>query len=82
MSKTGLLGNIVFALSLIFAIWFLLTAYVWVYLAALIISYPFGLLSLLMWFYLKKDGKKRNNAIIIVLGLGLTLSLVALLLIR
>lgn len=68
-------NDLLYLIALFFSIWFLGTAYLWIYWAALIISYPFGIASFLMWLYLKKDGKKRNKAILMILGIGLAISL-------
>lgn len=68
-------NDILFVTAVLFSIWFAGTAYIWVYWAALIISYPFGIISFLIWRYLKKDGKKRNKIIPILLTIGLIFSL-------
>lgn len=62
-------------LATIFALWFVGTGYIWVYWVAALISYPFAIASFFIWRYLKKDGKKRNKIIPILLLVGLTLSL-------
>ncbi|MDQ8004799.1 MAG: hypothetical protein REI64_08380 [Pedobacter sp.] len=67
--------NILFVVALVFALWFAATAYIWIYWAALIISYPIGIASFFIWRFIKKDGKKRNKIIPILLIAGLTLSL-------
>ncbi|MCB9032362.1 MAG: hypothetical protein H6553_00835 [Chitinophagales bacterium] len=46
---------------------------------ALVIAYPVGVVSLLIWFYIKRDQQPRNKAIPIILGVGLAMSLIALL---
>ncbi|RYG17087.1 MAG: hypothetical protein EOO07_11865 [Chitinophagaceae bacterium] len=71
-------NDILFTLALLFAIWFSVTAYIWVYWLAAIFSYPFGIASYLIWNYLKTDGKKRNKIIPIVLLIGIVFSLTVL----
>nr|WP_121269792.1 hypothetical protein [Pedobacter schmidteae] len=45
-------------IGIIFAVWFALTSWLWTYNAALVISYPFGLISLLiLLFSASKYGK-------------------------
>lgn len=63
---------------MIFALWFALMGVAWTYNAALVIAYPFGLLSLLIWLQIKKDGKARNRNIPLLLTVGLGLSLIVL----
>lgn len=64
-----------FIIALLFAVWFMAGGIFWVYWFALIFAYPFGIASLALWLYLKKDGRKRNRAIPIILIAGLLLSL-------
>jgi hypothetical protein len=68
-------NDILFTLALICAAWFMLTGIVWVYLAALFIAYPFGLISFLLWLSIRNENKKRTKIIPIALGIGLLLSL-------
>lgn len=71
-------NDILFILALICAAWFMLTGIVWVYLAALFIAYPFGLISFLLWLSIKNENRKRTKIIPIALGIGLLLSLLVL----
>ncbi|WP_146052771.1 hypothetical protein [Aquimarina sp. I32.4] len=52
-----------------------LTGMAWIYWVALIIAYPFGLISLLIWLTLKKENKKRTKWIPRILTTGLVLSI-------
>ncbi|CAN5875332.1 hypothetical protein BH11BAC7_BH11BAC7_11840 [soil metagenome] len=71
--------NIYFYVALICAIWFLLTSWFWVYYANVFISFPFGLLSLILWYKGKKIGKeKRFNFVAVLLISGVALSLISL----
>jgi hypothetical protein len=69
--------NFYFFASLICAIWFAVTGYLWVYYANFIISFPFAGLSLLCWHYGKKidPNPKRYNIVFIVLGIGALVSI-------
>ncbi|MEQ6118179.1 hypothetical protein [Reichenbachiella sp. MALMAid0571] len=73
-------SDIYFSISLISAIWFALTSSFWVYYMNLVLSFPFAVLSLLLWHRSKKtDNKlKRYKAIPFILILGTIVSLVAL----
>jgi NADH:ubiquinone oxidoreductase subunit 6 (subunit J) len=75
-------NDVLFAISLSLSLWFAGTGYIWTYGVAIIIAYPFGITSYLIWRYIKKDGKKRNKIIPIVIIAGLLLSLIALWLTR
>lgn len=66
--------DILFWIGIITAIWFALTGMLWTYFACLIIAYPFGLTSFLIWQRIKSDGKTRNKYIPGILVVGLTLS--------
>ena len=68
-------NDVLFVFALLFALWFALTGIVWVYFAALFVAYPFGALSLVFWLTIRKDGKKRNIVLPIVLAFGLAASL-------
>lgn len=71
-------GDIVFVLALLLAIWFAITGMIWGYLAALLIAYPAGLLSLGLWALGKRidDKKDRYQWVLYILGVGLLLSVV------
>ena len=70
--------DILFWIGIITAIWFAWTGMVWTYNAALIIAYPIGLTSFLIWRNIKKENKARNKFIPRILVTGLTLSLLTL----
>lgn len=75
--------DIMFTISLVMAIWFVITGIIWYYLINVFISFPFGLLSWLLY----RNGKKndpnltRYKTISGVLTFGVITSLLALLLI-
>jgi hypothetical protein len=68
-------NTIFFIMGLIFALWFALTAWFWVYLVNLFYSYPVGLLGLCCWLIIRNENKMRTKIIPIVLLIGLTASL-------
>jgi len=68
-------NDILFYLSLIFAIWFAWTGMVWTYYVALFVAYPFGLISFILWRMIKNENKRRTKFIPIILSIGLVLSL-------
>jgi len=57
-----------FYLAFILAIWFLLTSAAWSYWMNLLISYPFGLLALFMWWQHKSEQRYKWVFYILVLG--------------
>ncbi|GAB1430492.1 hypothetical protein MASR2M18_13250 [Ignavibacteria bacterium] len=67
-------NDVLFTLAILFAVWFTVLGIVWVYWFALIFAYPFGIASLVIWSYIKKDGKKRNKIIPVILIVGLLCS--------
>ena len=67
--------TILFWIGIVTAIWFAWTGMVWTYYACLIIAYPFGLTSFVIWRKIKRDGKSRNKFIPGILIVGLTLSI-------
>lgn len=73
-------GDILFTISLLFAIWFALTGIIWIYWGALYIAYPFGLTSFFLFQWGRKIDVKQNRYRLIkkVLTLGLIVSLVVL----
>lgn len=71
-------NDILFVISLLLAVWFAGTGMVWIYSAAIFISYPFGLLSFILWRIIKNENKKRTKYIPIILMVGLVLSLTVL----
>ncbi len=68
-------SNVLFSIAILLALCFTAGGIFWVYWFALIIAYPLGIASLLIWFYIRKDGRKRNRAIPAILIAGLLLSL-------
>jgi len=64
--------------SLLLAFWFLLAGTVWVWGAALIVAYPFGLINLVLWRFFLKGEQKQSKLIPTILGFGLVLSLMVL----
>lgn len=67
-----------FLLGLMAAIWFALTSWLWAYWAALVISYPFGLISYFLWQKIQAENRQRNRFIPIILGLGVLSSVITL----
>lgn len=68
-------NNFLFILALLLAIWCAVAGIFWIYWFALYGAYPFGIASFLIWWNIRKDGKKRNMFIPIILIIGLLLSL-------
>ncbi len=68
-------NDILFILAILFALWFSAAGVIWVYWVALFCAYPFGIISFLIWRNIRKDGKKRNIAIPIILIIGFLSSL-------
>lgn len=73
-------ANIKFWIALFFAIWFLITGSVWVYWGALVIAYPFGITSAILWYLNRnKPGEaKRYKITGWVLLVGFVISLAVL----
>jgi hypothetical protein len=71
-------NDVLFYLSLILAIWFACAGMVWTYFAALVIAYPFGIISFILWRMIRKEGRKRTKVIPMVLTTGLILSMAVL----
>jgi hypothetical protein len=68
-------NDILFWIGIVTGIWFAWTGTVWTYWAALIIAYPAGLASLLIWTKTKSEKKRRTKYIPIILAVGLIVSL-------
>jgi len=68
-------NDILFILAILFSLWFSFAGIIWVYWFTLIFAYPFAIASFLIWRNIRKDGKKRNIAIPIILIIGLLCSL-------
>lgn len=67
-------------IGVVFAVWFALTSWLWTYNSALIISYPFGLVSMLvLLFSPSKYGKVTMKWLLII---GFIISISAILLYR
>lgn len=71
-------NDILFLLGICFAIWFALTAMLWTYWIALIVAYPIGILSFIIWRIIRTENKPRTRFIPIILSFGVVLSLVVL----
>jgi NADH:ubiquinone oxidoreductase subunit 6 (subunit J) len=71
-------NDILFWTGISTAIWFAMTGMVWVYWGALIVAYPIGLISLLIWIKIKTENRQRTKYIPIILTVGLFLSISAL----
>ena len=71
-------NDVLFVTAIVLAVWFALTSWFWVYLANVFFSFPVGIISLILWLVIKKDEKKRNKVIPIILIIGLVSSLGAL----
>lgn len=67
--------DLLFITGIVLALWFAGTGIFWIYWAALMFAYPAGLIALLIWLAIRKDGRKRNIAIPVILLAGLALSL-------
>jgi ABC-type phosphate transport system permease subunit len=64
--------------SLLLAFWFLLAGTIWVWGAALIIAYPFGFISLILWRFFLEGERKQSKLIPTILAAGCFLSLMVL----
>lgn len=58
--------DILYWLSLILAAWFFSTCWAWTYMANMVISFPFGVLSALFWFIGRRNDPNRKRYKIIV----------------
>jgi hypothetical protein len=63
-------NDLLFILATILAFWFAFTGIFWAYWFALIIAYPAGIASFFIWRNIKKDRKKRNMVIPVILVIG------------
>lgn len=68
-------NTILFILGLLFASWFALTGWVWVYLVNLVYSYPAAIFAMFCWLSIRADKKQRNFFIPAITGIGLLISL-------
>jgi hypothetical protein len=73
-------AKLYYLFAIICGTWFLVTSWIWVYFANLIISYPIGLIGLLLWWRGKKlnPGSKANQIALWLLIAGLVISITAL----
>ena len=71
-------------IAIICGVWFCLTSWIWAFLFNIVISYPIGLLGFCMWLqaYQVNPNDKKNTVAIVLLGLGLASSIVAVLLVK
>lgn len=72
--------DVLYWLAIAFAVWFALTAWLWTYLANVVISLPAGIISAILWF---KGGGSDPNAgrykrIPIIWGVGILTSVIVL----
>ena len=72
-------GDFFFYLSLVCAIWFALTSGLWTYFANVVLSLPFGIISLILWMKGKKTDarKERYRFVPIILIVGLIIAIVS-----
>jgi len=56
---------IYYALTFVFALWFMLTSFIWVYYINLFLSLPFGVISFLLWLKLQKKVTKTKRLLIL-----------------
>lgn len=61
--------NVLNMLGIIFGIWFLLTSWIWTYFGALYISYPIGLISLIILIFSPTNYGKSVIKILLIAGL-------------
>lgn len=71
-------NNLLFYVGMVMAIWFALTAWTWTYLICLFISYPFGVISFIIWLNLRKTNPERSQWILKILTIGFIVSIVML----
>lgn len=72
-------NDVKFVVAMLSALWFTASAYIWVYFFAIIFSYPFGLISLLLWYNLRKEQDSRAKYILLLLIIGFVISMSAIL---
>ena len=57
--------DLIFWAALLFAVWFALTSWYWGWLANVYLSFPIGLLSILLWFIGRRyDPRKQRYEIV------------------
>jgi len=76
--------TILYILSILCGVWFILTGWIWSYAAALIISYPIAIIGFLLWLIAKnKDPMHRLQKVTITIYyIGFTISILSFILIR
>ena len=70
-------NDILFFIAIVAAIWFAISSAFWVYLFNVFLSFPFGLLSFLIWLYIRKDEKTRNKWVAGILIFGIVVSVIS-----
>lgn len=68
---------IYYTLTLVFALWFMLTSFIWVYYINLFLSFPFGIISFLLWLKIQKKVTKTKRLLILymlIIGVFLTIA--------
>jgi hypothetical protein len=72
-------AKLYYLFAIICGTWFLVTSWIWVYFANLIISYPVALLGLFLWSRGKKlnPGSKANQIALWLLISGLVISVIS-----
>ena len=75
MSKS----NVYFYIALVCAIWFMVFSSSWMYWMCLVIAYPAGIVSYILWHIGRKQDERiqRYKIIMIILIVGLVLSIAA-----
>lgn len=64
-----------FVIAIIFALLAGFAGMIWIYYVALFVGLPCALVAFFIWRSIKKDGKKRNRLIPILLGIAVLCSL-------
>jgi hypothetical protein len=75
------IGTILIIASMVCGVWFMLTSWVWAYLANVFISFPVGILGVVFWVIAKKlnPQNKWNRLAIILHLIGLASAVIVLL---
>lgn len=63
-------SDYLYFLALLLAIWFAFIGIIWTYNAALILGWPAGFLSFLIWLKLRKEKRQRNKLLLGVLAIA------------
>ena len=67
--------TLLFVIAIAFALLSGFAGMIWIYYVALFVGLPCALVAFFIWRNIKKDGKKRNNIIPILLGIAVLCSL-------